>query len=182
MAKPGRKTLLTPELQERMVQVMRETGMDKAAFEAVKISHESFYKYLRENAGFASAIASAKSEFLAACPDEVVKLAKQTVTDYLLNGAREVWKTTEIRRDAAGNIIETKEIIREIQRGTPAWCVERILGRTPDVLDAVLTLLSNGMMSTDQARVVSEGIALIKAQLKQASSQSADAQENGDRV
>lgn len=43
----GRKTLLTPELQKRMVDVISATGQDKDAYELAGISEASFYGWLK---------------------------------------------------------------------------------------------------------------------------------------
>ncbi len=61
MAKPGRKSLFTEELVRKIEGYSALGVSDKAIFEAVGISHDTFYKWIKNKPEFAVRIHKARS-------------------------------------------------------------------------------------------------------------------------
>ena len=52
-------------------------------------------------------------------------------------------------------------------KGTPPWVIDRVLGKNSPVLEAMQVLLTEGVATNYQARVIAEGISRIEHELKQ---------------
>lgn len=62
----GAHTKRTPETQALLVEAIGRYGMsDKLACDYARISHDTFYSWLREDAAFSEAIAHARARFVA---------------------------------------------------------------------------------------------------------------------
>lgn len=129
-------------------------------------SARTFYRWLREKSEFSERVPRAKQEFTRTAPEAFMNQANQILYDYLFTGHVETWTAREVHRDTAGNIIKTVERVSKVIKLTPPWALDRVLGKSMPVLEAMQVLLTEGVATPDQARVIAEGISQIERDLK----------------
>ncbi|PSB28692.1 hypothetical protein [Chlorogloea sp. CCALA 695] len=160
------KTKYTKEIVEIILSVFRETGSDKAAYLCANVSADTFYKWKLKYPEFSEALALAAAEFRRFAPESFIQQAKESLRDYLFDGAVETWSSKEVHKDADGNIIKTVERVSKVVRPTPPWVIDRVLGKNIPLLEAMQVLLTEGVATSDQARIISTGISRIEDELK----------------
>lgn len=139
----------TPETVERIVEAIEQEGGDRSGWLAGGISEATFYQWLQQYPKFSEQVAQTKQYYRANCDQELKKLAKKSILDYLEGRALETWETEEINYDADGNIIGRKVSKKKVTRPTPKWVIERILGQDMHELDALKVLIEGGWLSPD---------------------------------
>lgn len=176
------KSKYTPERIEKILDAIRETGSDRAGWEAGEISKETFYVWINTYSDFSDGIAHAKSEFRKSCPEEIKNRAKAALADYLFNGCtverESQTETTTIIEDANGKV---KEIRKEKsnnknieKRPPPQWAIDRVLGKPIALLEAVQLLLAEKVATQQQADIITDGISQIEERLKGLSQSSSE--------
>lgn len=162
----GRKPKYSQELANLIVEVISQTGSDKAAYSAVGIRAGTYYRWLNEKSEFSERVARAKEDFSKTAPEAFISQANQILYDYLFTGHVETWTAREVHRDTAGNIIKTVERVSKVVKPTPPWAIDRVLGKNMPVLEAMQVLLTEGVATPDQARIITQGISQIERDLK----------------
>ena len=76
----------------------------------------------------------------------VIKQDSKSLSDYLFNGAIEVWSATETLTDASGQIISVKQISKTVRRGPPQWAIDRVLGQPINELESIKALVELGWL------------------------------------
>ena len=160
------KTKYTPEIVEKILSVYRETASDKAAYLCANVSPDTFYKWKLKYPEFSEGLARAAAEYRRSLPNDAIARAKEALNTYLYNGDIQTWTSREIHKDADGNIIRTVERVTKQVKGTPPWVIDRVLGKNIPVLEAMQVLLTEGVATPDQARIITEGISRIENELK----------------
>lgn len=140
-----RKTKYTPEVAQKMFDVLAATGSDRAAFEAAGISSSTFYRWKEEFSEFSEGIRAALSEFRDTCPESLVRQANKAFADYLY-GRVEISIATIQRKQLADGSTESTETVRKLRPAVPRWAIERVLGKPLDILEAVKTLSQAGIV------------------------------------
>lgn len=179
----GRKSLYTPERVKTILDTIRQTGLDKAGFEAGGINHDTFYVWLKEKPEFAEAVTRAKQEFKSILPEKIIEKANQALLEYLDDKKVECWKTSKkVKVYRFKYDKEKKETIRYlfeeieeedekfVNRPCPVSILDRVLPLKPKsiaLLDAVKILAQEGFLSESQGRVMVEAIAKMEDHLKQ---------------
>lgn len=162
----GRRSKYTPEIVDLILDAIKQTGSDKAGWQSGGINHDTFYTWISRHSEFSEGVAQAKSEFRKLCPQSFVQRSRQVLYDYLFTGHVEHWSVSEVHKDAEGNIFKTVERTSKAIKPTPYWVIDRVLGKNLPLLEAVRLLLSQGVATTEQARVVSDGVSRIEEELK----------------
>lgn len=169
------KSKYTPERIEKILSAIRETGSDRAGWQAGEIGERTFYDWLEIHSQFSQQVAYAKQEFRKTCPDEIKNRAKAALADYLFNGCTVIRESQSesvtVVEDAQGNI---KEIRKESsnnrnieRRPPPQWAIDRVLGKPIALLEAVQLLLAEKVATQQQADIITDGINQIETRLKQ---------------
>ncbi len=162
----GRKPKYRPELADLIIDVLSRTGSDKAAYSEAGVNPATYYRWINEKSDFNQRVAIAKAEFGRTAPEACIRQANQALHNYLFNGSVETWTAREVHKDAVGNIIRTVERISKVTKPTPSWAIERVLGKNLPVLEAMQVLLTEGVATSDQARIITQGINQIERNLK----------------
>lgn len=142
----GRRSKYTPEIVEKILSVLKVTGSDKAAYLSVGINADTFYKWKTRYPEFTEALVLAAAEFRSFAPESFIQQAKESLKNYLFNGAVETWSSKEVHKDANGDIIKTIEKVSKVVKSTPPWVIDRVLGKSVDELEAVKTLVEAGWL------------------------------------
>lgn len=153
----GRKTKYTPEIVEKILGVIRETGGDKEGYTSAGIHSATFYKWINEKPEFKEAIALAKLEYRESCPPVLIRQAKKAFADYLFNRVEETWTSFERGVDETGKSW-SKETTKRVKRGVPQWCIERVLGKPIDLLEAVKVLVDANILPRWLVQVVTDEV------------------------
>lgn len=164
----GRRTKYNSETVEKILEGIKETGSDKIGWMVAGIGRDTFYQWKARYPDFSDRVAIAKEEFRRIVPETLIEQAKQSLRDYLFTGSVETWSSKEVHKDGAGNILKTIDRVSKAVKPTPGWVLERVLGKNLPVLEALQVLLSEGVATNYQARVIAEGISRIEQELKQA--------------
>lgn len=147
------KSKRTPETEKLILDAIRENGTDEYGWRAANIAKRTFYKWQTEDSHFMHKVAQAKQDYAINRAKTVKQKVKRNVEDYAINGTIEKWKTTETLKDAQGNIINQKEIEREINRPAP-WAIDKITGKDINELDAIRKLVDSGFLKEEQLLAV----------------------------
>jgi hypothetical protein len=141
MAQAGRKVKLEhPETRRRFLQVLAQTGQDKAACMAAGINQTTLYRYLKRDPAFADARHRAQEEFWRRDDPELVAHCREALIR-LLQGPEEEWTTIETTVLPSGEKVE-KRSVKRVKRGPSMTGVEK-----------VLPMLSGQAAGTDLSRV-----------------------------
>lgn len=153
----GRKTKYTDEVVQKIIEVIRETGGDKEGYTSAGIHSATFYKWINEKPEFKEAIAQAKVEYRESCPPVLIRQAKKAFADYLFNRVEETWTSFERGVDETGKSW-SKETTKRVKRGVPQWCIERVLGKPIDLLEAVKVLVDANILPRWLVQVVADEV------------------------
>lgn len=162
----GRKTKYTSQIVEKIVEVLRLTGSDRQAFEAARISHDTFYRWVKQYPDFSDALAQAKIDFRERCPEQLREKAMDALLDYLYGRVVETWTIHEIVRDRE-KIIH-RESTKTVKRGVPQWVIERILGKPIDELEAVKCFVESGWLPYSVLKETTESLDEIRDRIRRA--------------
>jgi hypothetical protein len=117
----GRKTKYNPAIVEKICAVIAETNSDKAAYEAVGISHEAFYGWLRGGTkiDLIEGIARAREAYSGSKNAEVIENFYAGLKSALV-GAEEVWTSEEVTTLPNGETVK-KESVKTVRRPPAEW-------------------------------------------------------------
>ena len=162
----ARKPKYSEEVADQIIDAIRQTGSDKAAWQTARIGETTYYRWLQEKRELKERVEAARAEYRENAPKIYIQRSQEVLYEYLFVGHKETWKSTEIQKDPEGNIIKTIERVFNSTKPTPCWVIDRILGKNTPLLEAVQVLLAEGVATIEQARIVSDGINRIEQQLK----------------
>ena len=148
---------------------MRHSGSDRQAFEAVGVSRDTFYRWIRQYPDFSDALAQAKKAFRKRCPEQLREKAMDALLDHLYGRVEETWVSREILRDGERTI--HRESIKTVKRGVPQWVIERILGKPLDELEAVKCLIESGWLPYSVLKETTESLDEIRERIQAAFAQ-----------
>ncbi|MBW4597689.1 MAG: hypothetical protein KME46_33495 [Brasilonema angustatum HA4187-MV1] len=168
------------ELAEIICQAIASEGTDVCGFEAAGISKNTFYQWLKKYPEFNAAIEAAREKYTRDRPESDKRQARKCLSDYLYNGIVIEWEITgETVRNIEDPDGTVKQVLRETfkkkhieRRQCPKWVLDRVLGKNTAILDALQTLLTEGVASERQAEIISRGVALIEKEFKQQEAES----------
>lgn len=174
------KSKYTPDRVERILDAIRETGSDRAGYEAGEIGDTTFYDWQGKYPEFSEGVAHAKQQYRKSCPDEIKNRAKAALADYLFNGCtverESQTESVTIVEDAQGKVKEVrkeKSTNKNIEkRPPPQWAIDRVLGKPIALLEAMQLLLIEKVATQEQADIVADGISQIEERLKKLSQSS----------
>jgi hypothetical protein len=132
-----------------ILDAIRQQGGDRFGWEAGEISEATFYKWQQQYPEFREEVSQAKNDYRRSCPQQIKKQAQKSLSDYLFNGAIEVWEATETLTDARGQIVSIKQISKTVRRGTPQWVIERVLGSGIHELECLKVLVECGWLTQE---------------------------------
>lgn len=173
MARIGRKSKYSPETVEVILSAIAETGLDKAGFTAAGITRDTFYRWLSDFSDFSDLVQKAHDQFRATRPTLLRTQAVQRLAEYVRGEAVEVYTKTTSTKDPKGKLISTTRSVTEIRRGCPQWAIDRVLGKSMPVLEAVQVLLNEGIATPQMAAIIESNLDNMQRELRDAS--------NGDR-
>ncbi len=160
----GRKTKYSAQIVEKILEALRHSGSDRQAFEAVGISRDTFYHWVRRYPDFSDALAQAKKAFRERCPEQLREKAMDALLDHLYGRVVETWTTCETVQD--GEKIIHRETIKTVKRGVPQWVIERILGKPLDELEAVKCLIESGWLPYSILKETTESLDEVRDHIR----------------
>ena len=169
MVKMARKPKYNAEIADQIVDTIRQTGSDKAAWQSVGIAESSYYRWTSEKEELKERVKAAKAEYRENLPKIFIQRSQEVLHEYLFVGHQETLRSTETHKDPEGNVIKTIDRVSTSTKPTPYWVIDRVLGKNTPLLEAVQVLLHEGVATTEQARIVSDGINRIEEELKKLS-------------
>lgn len=171
----------TSDRVEIIIKTLEETGSDEAAYKAGGISKPVFYRWQKDYKDFFDQVAAAKKHYKKYCPKELKRLAHERALTQLTEGITITWSSKEVTRDAAGQVIQTKEKVSQQKQPPNQRLIERFLGPEdfkpkPDPLLARLqSLVEEGLALPEQAQIIEEGLEFIRQRMMKLTSK-----QNGD--
>lgn len=175
----GRTTKYTPETVEKILTVIRQTGILREGCKAGSISTSTFHDWINKFSEFSEAVSNALDEYSERNPDEMLRLAKASLLEYLLDRKKDHWKTQRSRviyryklNSETGKYekypfeehIETES--KSIRRACPTAILERVLGKSMPTMDALKQLVSDGTLDDAHSKVIADAIANLDKEIK----------------
>ena len=114
-------------------------GTDRAGYEAVPISQDTFYRWIKEKPEFSERVANARQFWRQSQGSEAKIQAWDVVKQYLFGGQVEHWTVVKDVFDKDGKIVQLTET-RTVRRQTPQWVLERYLGKVLHEIEAIQAL------------------------------------------
>lgn len=148
------KSKYNPEIVQKILDVIAQTGSDRAGYEAGGISKDTFYQWINRHADFADRIKQVKSQFRETCPEVLINQAQRAFADYLF-GRVEI-STTTFKRGTNEKGSYSEEVTKRIRLSPPRWAIERVLGRPIDLLEAVKVLVDANVLPRWLIQVVTD--------------------------
>jgi len=163
MAK-GRKSKYNPATVERLIEEIGISGNEKRACNVADVCNTTLTRWKKEYPDFAQQIQDAHREYRRSTQEAQIKQARSLVTDYLFNGYKEVHTST--MRITTDGKLTIKEETKIIQKPTPEWVINRVLGQPMPLVEAMKTLLMNNIALPQQADALFKGIESIEDELR----------------
>lgn len=124
MSKVGRNTKYCQEKLDKAANIIRETGVDSLAFNAIGISKALFYRWKREHPEFKEAMEQAKRDY-EECNYETAEYEIKQAKSYLIACLRgEQFQTVVVTKKKLDTTVEVET--RRIQVLPPAWYLEKL--------------------------------------------------------
>jgi len=162
----GRKPKYTPETIQLILDAIEETGNEALACKAGGITQNTFYRWLKEKSEFSQFVTLAKDRFRANRPQSLRSEAVKRLAEYIRGEAVEVYDKLVETKDGDGVLISRTRSLTKIKRGCPQWALDRVLGKSMPVLEAVQVLLNEGIASPSMAAVVESSIDEMQRKLR----------------
>lgn len=150
------KSKYTPEVVQQILDVVAQTGSDRASWEAAGISETTFYDWCNKYPEFSEQIKEAKAQFRESCPEVLITQAHKALADYLF-GRVEI-TTTVITRGINEEGSYSEETTKRVKLSPPRWAIERVLGKPIDILEAVKVLVDAKVLPRWMVQVVADEI------------------------
>lgn len=91
----ARKPKYTSDIAEQIVDAVRQTGSDKAAWQTARIAEGTYYRWLQEKSELRERVEAAKAEYRENAPKFFIQRSKEVLHEYLFGGHQETWASTE---------------------------------------------------------------------------------------
>lgn len=150
------KSKYTPETIQKILDMIAQTGSDRAGWQAGAISEATFYDWQQKYPEFLEQIKSAKTEYRNTVPEVLIRQAHSAFADYLF-GRVEI-TTTQFKRGVNEKGSFSEETTKRIKLSPPRWAIERILGKPIDVLEAVKVLVDANILPKWLVQVVTDEV------------------------
>lgn len=163
----GRKSKYTPELAQKIFDVLSQTGRDEDGWKAGGISCDTFYAWISKFPEFSEGVKKAKAEWRETCPEVLVRQANKAFADYLHGRMTRVVYTKEEGTNPKTGEPYEKEITQHVPVGIPRWAIERVLGTRMNEIDALCTLVEAGWMPRWVIQVAVSELNEVKTTLRE---------------
>jgi hypothetical protein len=125
----------SPETVSRICDAIAVNGLDQAGWEAGGIGKATFYGWAKRYPDFSDAVTAAKTEYNKVHHNSLRRSANKALHDYLTGSMCKVERIVTIHPDGSQT-----EQIKTIQIGVPRWAIERVLGKSMPLDEALLKL------------------------------------------
>lgn len=163
--KTGRKSKYNDVVVDAICDAIALTNSVEEACKAADISHQTYFKWLKEKDEFLDAVAKAKKEFRDSLPAVQKRKALKWMNKYLDGEFETTWRTTgkktrtqygevkvdedgQLTRIMKGQIEEELDVTKAFNAGCPKWVIERVLGEPFDEISAIAKLVKSGWLPT----------------------------------
>ncbi|AFY72163.1 hypothetical protein Pse7367_3948 (plasmid) [Thalassoporum mexicanum PCC 7367] len=144
-----------------------ETGSDDKACKEARIDKKTFHQWLRNEISFSEQVAKARHIYREGKNHSQVVKAMAVLDQYLGGEATEVHNSEEER---IGSNKETshKKSTKQVRRSTPAWVIDRVLGKRMHEMEALRVLANAGWVPRTILTEVVGGIAVLRESVRHA--------------
>jgi hypothetical protein len=125
----------TPEVVQEICDAIAVHGIDKAGYDAVKISGTTFHDWLKKYPEFAAKVSEARCEFRKIKLNSLKRSANKAFHDYVTGSMVRTESTITYHPDG-----DRTEVVKSIPIGIPRWAIERVLGQPIEELEAITAL------------------------------------------
>ena len=162
----GRRSKYTPDTIQLITDAIEETGKDESGMRAGGIASSTYFQWLKDKPEFLEKVTLAKDRFRANRPQSLRSEAVKRLAEYIRGEAVEVYDKLVETKDGDGVLISRTRSLTKIKRGCPQWALDRVLGKSMPVLEAVQVLLNEGIASPSMAAVVESSIDEMQRKLR----------------
>jgi predicted metalloendopeptidase len=145
---------------EEMLEAIAQHGTNRAGYEALGVSKDTFYRLKKENPDFCESVAEAKRTFRSNLSEETRDSARQTIHDLILHGNIEEWHKEKLNYNDKGELLGKEITKTHVKRLPPPWAYELALGKPQSELDSLKNLAEAGWISDE---VVSQALAKLES-------------------
>ena len=143
-----------------MLEAIAQYGTNRAGYEALGVSQDTFYRLKKNYPEISEAVAEAKRTFRNNLSEETRDTARQTVHDLILYGNIETWHKERYNYDGQGELLGKEITKTHVKRLPPPWAYELVLGKPQSELDSLKNLAEAGWISDE---VVSQALAKLES-------------------
>lgn len=148
------RTSYTEENITRIENIISLTGNEDFGYQAAGIHPQTYQKWKREKPEFKALVEKAKKNYCQYSFNSLQIKALKEFYKLLTEGEVRTTERKRIQKDKQGNVIgETLEIIKET-KSPPRWVIERVLPGNIKPLEAINTLIAEGIASPKQSQIV----------------------------
>ena len=145
---------------DEMLEAIAQHGTNRAGYEALGVSKDTFYRLKKENPDFCESVAEAKRTFRSNLSEETRDSARQTIHDLILYGNIEEWHKEKLNYNDKGELLGKEITKTHVKRLPPPWAYELVLGKPQTELDSLKNLAEAGWISDE---VVSQALAKLES-------------------
>ena len=145
---------------EEMLEAIAQHGTNRAGYEALGVSKDTFYRLKKQNPDFCESVAEAKRTFRSNLSEETRDSARQTIHDLILHGNIEEWHKEKLNYNDKGELLGKEITKTHVKRLPPPWAYELVLGKPQSELDSLKNLAEAGWISDE---VVSQALARLES-------------------
>ena len=145
---------------DKMLEAIAQHGTNRAGYEALGVSKDTFYRLKKDNPDFCESVAEAKRNFRSNLSEETRDTARQTIHDLILYGNIEEWHKEKLNYNDKGELLGKEVTKTYVKRLPPPWAYELVLGKPQSELDSLKNLAEAGWISDE---VVSQALAKLES-------------------
>jgi AcrR family transcriptional regulator len=155
------------EKVNKILDIIISTGNDRLAYESADISKETFYRWLRDRDEFLEKVLKARYIYKESQYHTQVVKALEVLDDYLLGKATETHNSEEEKTNSDDDVSH-KKLTKKVRRSTPAWVIDRVLGKRMHEMEALRVLANAGWIPKEVLKEAIGGIAALKESVRKA--------------
>jgi hypothetical protein len=145
---------------DNMLEAIAQHGTNRAGYEALGVSKDTFYRLKKDDPDFCESVAEAKRTFRSNLSEETRDSARQTIHDLILYGNIEEWHKEKLNYNDKGELLGKEITKTHVKRLPPPWAYEVVLGKPQSELDSLKNLAEAGWISDE---VVSQALAKLES-------------------
>jgi hypothetical protein len=145
---------------DNMLEAIAQHGTNRAGYEALGVSKDTFYRLKKDDPDFCESVAEAKRTFRSNLSEETRDSARQTIHDLILYGNIEEWHKEKLNYNDKGELLGKEITKTHVKRLPPPWAYEVVLGKPQSELDSLKNLAEAGWISDE---VVSQALARLES-------------------